>query len=64
VDNLALKIGKVNIIGISYTDSTYSGCGQIQGNRCPQTAGTYNKYAGVKQLLLPFSADLLQYDMA
>src|SRR6185369_5862216 len=63
MDNLALQVGEIDIVGIGNADGAHSGSGKIKGDRRAKTAGADDQHSAVKQLLLPLAANLFEDDM-
>ena len=63
MDNLSLKIGKINFIRIGNSDRSYTCCRQIHSCRCSKSTCPNNQYTGVQEFFLSFGANLFEDDM-
>ena len=60
MDHLALQVGKIDVISIRNTNGSHPGSRQIEGDRSAKTTCADDQHPAVKQLLLPFAANLFQ----
>ena len=63
MDNLSLKIGKINFIRIGNSDRSYTCCRQIHSCRCSKSTCPNNQYTGVQEFFLSFGTNLFEDDM-
>ena len=64
MDDLSLKIGKIHFIGICNSDGSNSGCCQIHGCRCSESAGSNDQYTGIQELFLSLCTNFFENDVA
>src|SRR5262245_10282289 len=64
MQNLSLQVGKVDDVPVNQANRADTGCRQIEPRWRAKSSGSDQKYFGLAQLELAFSADVLQDDMA
>ena len=63
MNDLSLQVGKIYLIRIHNTDSSYSCCCQIKCCRGTKSTGTDDQNAGIQQLFLSLHSHFLENDM-
>jgi hypothetical protein len=58
IQDLALEIGEIDAVRIGDRQPAEAACGEVEGRRAPQPAGTDDQRARLPQPLLPLDADL------
>ena len=64
MQHLALQVGEIHRVAVAQHQGADAGCGQVQGRRRAQAAGTHDQGPGSQKLLLAFDAQLVEQDMA
>src|SRR5258708_5757484 len=64
IEDLALQVGEVDLVGVCEAQPADAGSGEIQRSRAAEAARAYDHYLACAQLLLPLDPDLVEEDVA